>query len=222
MAQEYKIKSVKRGTDWNDGMFWVIMTFEYYPNNVSYLTKSEPKEGDVVYGNIEKQTKDGKTSYRFKKEKKDNFGDKSEYYKKQEEKEKKREEERKESEKAKLASFCTSYASRMVIEGIVPFYQKGYSINDLSLDILNLLTEQDVPLPPIERSPFFSYAIDMYVKYKKDKADPSIKEENKFKLTDKIEEINEQDGDVVKPKKVFSLFRGLIVNTKKLHEKLSN
>lgn len=221
MAQDYKVKSVKKGKDAGHGNFWYYLFFEEFDKQVSFQTPKEPVVGGVMFGNIEEQKSGDNTYYRFRKEKKE-FSGNPEYQKKQEEKQKQIEEEKREKTRAMLASFCTSYATRMVIDGIVPYYQKGYNINDLSNDILDLILEQDVPLSPIDRSPFFSYAIDLFVKYRDDKKDISKKIEDKFKLTDKIEEINEMEGDIMKPKKVFSLFRGLIVNTKKLHEKLSN
>ena len=216
MAQEYKVKSSKKGKDATHGNFYVYLEFEDYPNQVSLLTNRLPNVGETLLGNITPTQVGDKTYYNFKKEQKDKQ-DKSELYKKQNEE---RALEQKKSDNSKLLSFCTSYACRMAIAGIVPFYQQKYTINDLTSEILDLMLSQDVDLRPLDRTPIFSYAIDIYEKYLNDQKDPLVT--NKFKLPDAFDKIKEETDGVFKPVKVFTIYRSLIAQTKKLSEKLNN
>lgn len=213
---EYKVKKATKGKDSSHGNFYVYLEFEDYPNQVSLNTNKIPNVGDIMSGTITENNVGDKTYYNFKKEKKD-FGDKSEFYKKQNEE---RALEQKKSDNSKLLSFCTSYACRMAVAGIVPFYQQKYTINDLTSDILDLMLSQDVDLSPLDRTPIFSYAIDIYSKYLNDKNDPLITD--KFKLPDAFDKINEKVDGVFKPIKVFTIYRSLIAQTQKLSVKLNS
>lgn len=213
---EYKVKKATKGKDSSHGNFYVYLEFEDYPNQVSLNTNKIPNVGDIMSGTITENKVGDKTYYNFKKEKKE-FGDKSEFYKKQNEE---RALEQKKSDNSKLLSFCTSYACRMAVAGIVPFYQQKYTINDLTSDILDLMLSQDVYLSPLDRTPIFSYAIDIYSKYLNDKNDPLITD--KFKLPDAFDKINETVDGVFKPIKVFTIYRSLIAQTQKLSVKLNS
>lgn len=213
---EYKVKKATKGKDSSHGNFYVYLEFEDYPNSVSLNTNKLPNAGDVLSGTITENKVGDKTYYNFKKEKKE-FGDKSEFYKQQNEK---KEQDQKKIDNSKLLSFCTSYACRMATIGIVPFYQKKYSINDLTSDILDLMLSQDVDLKPLDRTPIFSYAIDIYAKYLSDKNDPLVTD--KFKLPDAFDNINENIDGVFKPIKVFTIYRSLIAQTQKLSVKLNS
>ena len=213
---EYKVKKATKGKDSSHGNFYVYLEFEDYPNQVSLNTNKIPNVGDIMSGTITENKVGDKTYYNFKKEKKE-FGDKSEFYKKQNEE---RALEQKKSDNSRLLSFCTSYACRMAVAGIVPFYQQKYTINDLTSDILDLMLSQDVDLSPLDRTPIFSYAIDIYSKYLNDKNDPLITD--KFKLPDAFDKINETVDGVFKPIKVFTIYRSLIAQTQKLSGKLNS
>lgn len=220
MAENYKVKSASKGNEWKDGMFWVNMELEGYPNKVSMLAKSMPNAGDTLFGNIEHENKNGRDNYRFKKEKQTTFSGNGGGYNSE-----KREAEKKESDNNMLISFVTKYATRLVEAGIIPFYQgnngKSYSINDLSLDILNTIIEQEVPISLKERSTFMSYAIDIYLAYVNDESDDSKPKEKKCQLPPKIVQVNDVQDGFVKPNKVFAIYRGLVMNAKKLKEKLN-
>ncbi|HJQ07958.1 MAG TPA: hypothetical protein VJ836_00590 [Candidatus Saccharimonadales bacterium] len=81
MAQEYVIKSVKKGREWGND-FGKFQSYalaldgvgEPVQLNKKVPVKNEPKEGDTLYGILEEKIHEGRIYYKFKVEKKPDSG----------------------------------------------------------------------------------------------------------------------------------------------------
>lgn len=201
---EYKIKTVTKHTPYQD-MFNYFLTFENYPNQVSILAKKDPVEGETIAGTISESKVGDKTYYKFKKDK-PAFGGGSGSYTP--------------SDKASVVtSMVFSSVKKLIEHGIIPFAQhKAYSLANLSDDIVEAIISQKTDIPIGDRVSYMSYAIDLIIAEKEGKI---ALPEKLAKLSDKVMiTYGDSQVEVIKPNKVLSIYKGLIICADAQYNKL--